>query len=199
MGSPWPCTVLGVVNKVKDYLVRFDVREVHPSVEAALLADGRFSVGLRAGKWTVEAEDEGRSAVEVAKRLASELKALGVTVLEALPELVTMADISRRAGVSKQAVSKWVNQDVRGDAFPRPWNSTDTTLLWDWCPVNDWLRSRDRGHDEWDVLTASQINQVNEWLRIQDIPQRPADSVLHPVIAQEASPRSQRVLHVQTI
>lgn len=182
-----------------DYLVRFDVTSVGEATESRLLEDGRFSVSTRAGKWTVEAEDSGHSAVEVAKRLATELLVLGVQVREALPELVTMADIARRAGVSKQAVSNWANRDVNGDHFPRPWNSTDTTLIWDWCYVNEWLRSRGHQHRDWETLTPYQAGQVNEWLSAQQMPRRPAGGVLRPMPLGQVLPQPAQAWHVQRV
>lgn len=151
-----------------DYLVRFDVAPLDETTESRLLADGRFAVSVRAGKVTVEADGSGRSAVEVAKALALDLTSLGVEVREALPELVTMADIARRAGVSKQAVSKWaVSKWVSGATFPRPWNSTDTSLLWAWADVNAWLRGRGHGVDGWESLTIAETGQVNARLSAQ--------------------------------
>lgn len=163
-----------------DYVVRFDVAPVDDATEDRLLEDGRFSVSTRAGKWTIEAEVSGQSPVEAAKSVALDLLAYGVTVNEALPELVTMADIARRAEVSKQSVSNWANRLVNGDHFPRPWNSTDTTLIWDWCYVNEWLRSRGHSHYDWETLTTYQAGQVNDWLSAQQIPRRPADGALRP-------------------
>jgi len=182
-----------------NYLVRFDVTQVAEATESRLLEDGRFSVMLRAGKWTVEAEGFGSSPVEVAKHLVLDLLSMGVQVNEALPELVTMADVARRAGVSKQAVSNWANRDVNGDHFPRPWNSTDTTLIWDWNLVNEWLRSRGHNHHEWETLTTYQAGQVNDWLRAQEMPRRPVDAVLRPVPLRQVAPHQKQRLHVQPI
>lgn len=154
-----------------EHLVRFDVAPVDETTESRLLADGRFALSTRAGKHAVEADGHSSSAVEVAKSLALDLMSLGVEVREALPELVTMADIARRAGVSKQAVSKWVS----GDIFPRPWNSTDTMLLWDWADVNAWLRGRGHGDGGWESLTIAETGQVNVWLSAQPVSPDGAD------------------------
>lgn len=51
-------------------------------------------------------------------------------------DLVTQADIARAAGISRQAVSRWV-RDVRG--FPRPFSGRGRGALWERDEVLRWL------------------------------------------------------------
>ncbi|MDO5082631.1 MAG: hypothetical protein Q4D89_04405 [Arachnia propionica] len=148
---------------VRDYVVRFLVKDLPERVEEALLEDGRFVVWRRCGLTVIEAEDSAVTAVEAGVKLAEALRSLEVCIREALPELVTMADIHRRVGVSKQAVSKWVNHPS-ADAFPVPYAFTDGSPLWQWQLVNEWVRTRGHGHDAWDVPTVAEIHAINEKL-----------------------------------
>jgi len=103
-----------------------------------------------------------------------------------MPELVTMADIHRRAGVSKQAVSKWVN-NPRDNEFPGPYCFTDSSPLWLWQLVNEWLRAKGHRHDDWDVPTEGEVARINKWLAASPDLRRPADH--RPSIVRQGEPR----------
>ena len=116
----------------RDYVVKFLVEDVPRDVEEALLSDGRFAVSRRCGRTVIEGEDSAADAGAAAKAMAEHLRLGGVSVRSVMPELVTMADIHRRAGVSKQAVSKWVN-NPRDNEFPEPYCFTDSSPSTNGC------------------------------------------------------------------
>ena len=101
----------------RDYVVKFLVEDVPRDVEEALLSDGRFAVSRRCGRTVIEGEDSAADAGAAAKAMAEHLRLGGVSVRSVMPELVTMADIHRRAGVSKQAVSK-LGEQPEGQRVP---------------------------------------------------------------------------------
>jgi len=147
----------------RDYVVKFLVEDVPRDVEEALLSDGRFAVSRRCGRTVIEGEDSAADAVAAAMAMADNLRLSRVSIRSVMPELVTMADIHRRAGVSKQAVSKWVN-NPRDNEFPEPYCFTDSSPLWQWQLVNEWLRTKGHQHDDWDVPTEGEAAQINTWL-----------------------------------
>lgn len=56
-----------------------------------------------------------------------------------LPDLVTMADIARRSGVSRQAVWQWF--EGHSDTAPDPVTTVaDGTIgLYDWIDIKQWM------------------------------------------------------------
>ena len=169
----------------RDYVVKFLVEDIPQDVEETLLFDGRFAVSRRCGRTVIEGEDSAADAVTAAKAMAEHLRLSRVSIRSVMPELVTMADIHRRAGVSKQAVSKWVNN--RGDnEFPEPHCFTDSSPLWQWQLVNEWLRAKGHQHDDWDVPTEGEVAWINEWLATSLDPRRPADH--RPTIVRQGEP-----------
>ena len=170
----------------RDYVVKFLVEDVRQDVEEALLSDGRFAVSRRCGRTVIEGEDSATDAGAAAKAMAEHLRLSGVSVRSVMPELVTMADIHRRAGVSKQAVSKWAN-NPKDNEFPEPYCFTDSSPLWQWQLVNEWLRAKGHQHDDWDVPTEGEVAQINKWLATSPDPRRPADH--RPSIVRQGEPR----------
>lgn len=169
----------------RDYVVKFLVEDVPQDAEEALLSDGRFAVSRRCGRTVIEGEDSAADAVAAAKAMAEHLRLSRVSIRSVMPELVTMADIHRRAGVSKQAVSKWVN-NPRDNEFPEPHCFTDSSPLWQWQLVNEWLRAKEHQHDDWDVPTEGEVARINEWLATSLDPRRRADH--RPTIVRQGEP-----------
>lgn len=170
----------------RDYVVKFLVEDVLQDVEETLLSDGRFAVSRRCGRTVIEGEDSAADAVAAARAMAEHLRLGGVSVRSVMPELVTMADIHRRAGVSKQAVSKWAN-NPRDNEFPEPHCFTDSSPLWQWQLVNEWLRAKGHQHDDWDVPTEGEVAQINKWLATSLDLRSPADH--RPSIVRQGEPR----------
>ncbi|WP_139057891.1 helix-turn-helix transcriptional regulator [Tsukamurella pseudospumae] len=80
----------------------------------------------------VGAATAGREAIAMLRRL-------GVHPEHTVLDVVSPAEIARRAGVTRQAVSSW----VRAGEFPRPYLTGDRGL-WLWGEVKPWLNAR--GH-----------------------------------------------------
>lgn len=66
--------------------------------------------------------------------------AAGASVLRFEPDyLVSAAEIAKRTGVTRGAVSHY-SKGERGDGFPKPYARVTTkTPLWDWVDVSRWL------------------------------------------------------------
>lgn len=62
--------------------------------------------------------------------------------------LVSLAEIAERAGISRAAVTLYAS-GKRGKGFPRPVaRITTDSPIWDWVDVADWLRERRQLSDE---------------------------------------------------
>lgn len=93
----------------------------------------------------VEAAD-APNAFQAARRAIGEA---GVRIVRFLPDLVTRAEIARRAGLTTQAVGNYVRGDRR-DHFPEPYLHVPDSV-WLWSEVLEWFRARcreiqDAGH-----------------------------------------------------
>lgn len=78
-------------------------------------------------------------AVDVARQIEHQLP--GAKVKRVHEELVNQSEIAARAGVSRQAVSKWVTR-VGETAFPEPMTvlaDRQSNRLWSWAHVSRWL------------------------------------------------------------
>lgn len=56
-------------------------------------------------------------------------------------DLVGLAEIAARAGVTKDAVQKW---RIRYTEFPKPEAELAATPVWQWRAVEGWLRKTGR-------------------------------------------------------
>lgn len=45
--------------------------------------------------------------------------------------------------------------------FPEPWAFTNSSPLWQWSPVNAWLRAHHHAHDDWDLPTVAEVTTIN--------------------------------------
>jgi hypothetical protein len=104
------------------------------------------------------------SAVEVAHRIEHGLpraKVLGVD-----EDLVSISDISRRIGASRETIRLWVAGKRGPGGFPAPSGSVGggergSTKVWSWATVNGWLGEHYRLADEDEHLTPQQVAEVN--------------------------------------
>lgn len=85
----------------------------------------------------------GRSALDAAVRAVTELETHGVQVLRLHEDLVTRAEIARRAGVTPQNVGQWIRGERHG-GFPAPHNAAAGGVYL-WHDVNAWLEIIGRG------------------------------------------------------
>lgn len=60
----------------------------------------------------------------------------------AMADLVGIAEIASRAGVTKDAVQQWRRRDI---GFPAPEVTLAATPVWVWDDVERWLRESGRG------------------------------------------------------
>lgn len=78
-------------------------------------------------------------------------------------DLVTQAEIARRADLSRQRISQYANGSRVG-GFPSPACSIGETPLWHWCEVAHWLFHNDlisqEEHDH-----AEEIAAINQYLQ----------------------------------
>ncbi|MGF1661884.1 MAG: helix-turn-helix domain-containing protein [Kineosporiaceae bacterium] len=85
----------------------------------------------------------GRSAFDAAVRAVTDLETHGIQVLRLHEDLVTRAEIARRAGVTPQNVGQWIRGERHG-GFPTPHNAAAGGLYL-WHDVNTWLETIGRG------------------------------------------------------
>lgn len=115
------------------------IEESHPEV-AIVQRNGFVIVEI-----SVEDEDCNlyHEITDIIHRMRSTVPSLVFQCVS--PELVNTSDIARLSGVSRQAVTEWVNHDELG--FPQELDSVggegSPQKIWSLYAVNDWL---------WDVL-----------------------------------------------
>lgn len=85
----------------------------------------------------------GVGAATAGREAIATLRRLGVHPERTVPDVVSPAEIARRAGVTRQAVSSW----VRAGEFPRPYLTGDRGL-WLWGEVKPWLNARGHALDD---------------------------------------------------
>ena len=106
--------------------------------------------------------DFDREAATLDSAITSALSDLfsvdGVRVSHVGPEdLVTPAEVARRAGVSREAVRLWVSGSRGPGGFPVPIAGVDKqTRVWRWASVADWLIQNSLGALDVGALDASQ-------------------------------------------
>lgn len=126
-----------------------------------------ISVWTQAHLTTAESLVVGEAAVPAAQALARDLHREGAVVRRLVPDLVNMAQVARRAEVSRQAVSKWATGDQRrGAQFPLPFSLNENGPLWVWSDVNEWLRRRGKvgKFESWRTPNMRETDEVNRWL-----------------------------------
>lgn len=96
----------------------------------------------------------------------------GVTVLRVEPDdLVSAADIARRADVSREATRKWIDGARGGGGFPTPVASVGRSPVWSWCEVAAWLK--EHGHlADADLASAKVIAAMNQVLERRRMAER---------------------------
>ena len=97
----------------------------------------------RAGQVLVTVYVEGHDAVDAAHAAIAALEdasKTGLSVCHVDPDLVDGPEISKRLGVTRQAVQLWATGD-RGQGFPRPIGSPGGKRIWTWGEVVAWART----------------------------------------------------------
>ena len=148
-----------------EYLdLTFIVDPIDEVLEASLFEAGlevgiaRFGAALTMVETTIPASD---NPVADAVALADNLQGLGVNLLRLDLDLVNQNAIAARCGVTRAAVSKWVNCSTLAQPFPRPYTAI-TGPVWAWCDVSQWLgRTVNRSFDGSSSLTSAQVAEFN--------------------------------------
>lgn len=119
--------------------------------------------------------------VRLAQRVINAVQRhLHVHVDELAPDLVTMPEIAERAGLTRQAVSHYVNGARGPGDFPACLNPWSKIRVWDWYSVNAWLDCVGHGQPA-TPLSPVDLAIVNGWLaRGYSLGQRAAALVAPP-------------------
>lgn len=104
------------------------------------------------------------SAVEVTRRIEHCLPQAKVLCVD--DDLVSISDISRRIGVSRETIRLWVAGKRGPGGFPAPNGSVGggergSTKIWAWATVNAWLGEHYQLADEDEHLTPRQVAEAN--------------------------------------
>lgn len=75
--------------------------------------------------------------------------------------LVSLADIAKRTGLTRAAISNYWHGERRSVGFPNPvWRVTTNSPLWDWTTVAEWLLREGKLHED-AVVEARIIKHKN--------------------------------------
>jgi predicted DNA-binding transcriptional regulator AlpA len=81
--------------------------------------------------------------------------------------LVSLADIAKRTGLSRSALTNY-HKGERRDGFPPPVaRVTSESPLWDWCEVATWLNEHEQ-IDREEVVRARIVKEANQVLSEQE-------------------------------
>lgn len=127
------------------------------------VADGRVLATLY-----VEDREPVGAAIQAVRCVAAVLPM--ASVVEVDPDLVNVADIARRVGVSREAVRLWSEGKRGPGGFPEYFGAVGDgdrggSRIWLWADVNPWLRSNYSLGDEEIYLDADQRAELNARLR----------------------------------
>jgi len=120
-------------------------------------------VGMASGTAFVAFDREAESlsaAVESAIRDVRNIQGVEIDHIEP-DDIVSMADIARRVGQSRESIRKYINGE-RGDLpFPRPIsNVTGDSTRWRWSDVADWLNKTGKAESSC-VQEAKFLSRLN--------------------------------------
>jgi hypothetical protein len=122
-------------------------------------------LGKRHGAFYLDVEREASSFEEALHSAIEQLESasIGARLVRVEPDdMVTMAEIARRAGKSREAVRLWVEGERGPGNFPVPQAGlTGTTRLWSWRDVLKWLLASGAVQDEGLLLQAQAISRLN--------------------------------------
>ena len=104
---------------------------------------GDATLVLQKGAITLDFSRTGESFAEALSSALSDVAKTGARIERVEPDhLVSLADIARRSGLSRAAVTLYAKGE-RGTSFPAPIaRVTSESALWDWAEVSGWLRDR---------------------------------------------------------
>jgi hypothetical protein len=123
------------------------------------------TIAFQKGLILIDFDREANSFESALKSAVSDVQASGATVQRIEPDdLVSLADIARRAETSRAAVSHYF-AGTRGEGFPVPVAKIGSdNPLWSWAEVSAWLHGRDRLSSE-AMEQAKVISEMNEAIK----------------------------------
>jgi len=152
------------------YELMFDVDALDDNATEKIYSTYDALVSSHSDGTTLTITAEGPAAATAAKRLISELDALGVTVRRLVEDLVSKADIAARCEATPQAVGQWIRGTrQRSTPFPPRFHRV-LGGVWLWGEVNDWLRRVEWPHDDSiEYPCRKDYDEVNGWLSDRDV------------------------------
>lgn len=130
--------------KTFEFTLRLDREITEQEVEALYGAFDDGSVVTGPGSTVIDFEREAPSFAEAIVSAVGDVEgAAAVTVVGAGQEdLVSMADIARRSGRSREAVRLWAAGERGPGGFPSScWRSPGGERFWNWPEVAAWVRA----------------------------------------------------------
>lgn len=99
-------------------------------------------VGLQRGLFVLDFDRDADSLIEAVQSACADVERAGAAIVRIEPDpLVSASDIAERAGITRQAVSLYVNGE-RGEGFPAPVACVSGSRpLWKWSDVAAWLHT----------------------------------------------------------
>jgi hypothetical protein len=155
-----------VLDRVDDQTEGLEDQLFEAGCDDALINFRNGTVYLDFNREAPSAEDAVISAIKDVEK-----STLGAKVISILPDdQVNAAEIAKRLNKSRQIVSLWVKRERRqGLPFPNPVSKlTDTSPMWRWYDVVDWLYQNQLIKDQKVVDFAKFIENINAVLGERD-------------------------------
>jgi hypothetical protein len=120
----------------------------------------------------IEFERDADSLEEAVVSAINDVESAGFQVARVEPsDLVTSAEISRRANRSRQSVAQIIKGKRGKGGFPIPVAGvTSKTSVWSWAEVSNWLLKEEKIDDLFLIKKAEVIRDVNETLELRRHP-----------------------------
>ncbi len=174
--------------------VTYIIDPITEDLEGQLLEDTTLdlNVGSHSGLHFIIATITTDDFQQGATALADSLRDRGVRINRMDLDLVNQSEIAVRCGLSRQAVSNWINTHHHLSPFPLP-HTMAGGPLWAWSRVNEWLHCTGKNSaDDSDSATPEQVDAFNTAWRqrskveiqrvaYQDIPEAGRPRIAPPV------------------
>lgn len=93
------------------------------------------------------------------RRIASAVAAISphAEVTDVVEDFVSISDIAKRSGFTRQYARMLVTGERGPGGFPRPLGSVGKTQVWDWARVSTWLQANYELGDPYRLLTRDEL------------------------------------------
>jgi hypothetical protein len=120
----------------------------------------------------IKFDRDADSLEEAVVSAINDVESAGFQVARVEPsDLVTSAEISRRANRSRQSVAQIIKGKRGKGGFPIPVAGvTSKTSVWSWAEVSNWLLKEEKINDLFLIKKAEVIRDVNETLELRRHP-----------------------------